>query len=113
MQNYRFSVVVLALLAAIGCTEQSLPTFTSPIPASVPAGKPAVGPRLAMGAGNVVTISWMERQENTSLLRFSYFANGDWQPAIEAVSDAKMFVNWADMPAVQPIGQSALLAPLA
>lgn len=110
MQNYRFLVVILALLAALGCTEQSLPVFTGPIPTSVPAGKPAIGPRLAMGAGNVVTLSWMERQENTSLLRFSYFANGDWQPAVEAVSDAKMFVNWADMPAVQPIGPNALLA---
>ncbi len=101
---------ILAALAVSACTERSLPVFTDPIPVSVPAGKPAIGPRLAQGADDVVTLSWMERQEDASLLRFSYFVNGDWQPAVEAVSDTEMFVNWADLPAVQPTGNNALLA---
>ncbi len=110
MRNHYIPTVILAAVAASGCTERSLPVFTDPTPVSVPAGQPAVGPRLAMGAGDVVTLSWMERQEETPLLRFSYYADGSWQPAVDAISDPDMFVNWADLPAVQPIGGDALLS---
>ena len=110
MRRSLFFVIVFAALATGACTERPLPVFTDAAPASVPANQPAFGPRLAKGAGETVVLSWMEQQDDTSKLSFSYYVDGDWQEAVEAATDPKMFVNWADLPAVQPTGRDELLA---
>ena len=110
MQRRYFSIVLIAALAASACTEHPLPVFTDPMPASVPAGQPAVGPRLTKGPRDAVILSWMEHGDGAPRLLFSRFLNGDWQPAVEAIEDPAMFVNWADLPAVQATGPDQLLA---
>ena len=110
MRNCLVSIVIFAALATSACTDRPLPVFTDSVPASVPANQPAIGPRLVKGAGEAVALSWMERGEESSALRFSRFADGEWQPAVDVVTDPKMFVNWADLPAVRPLGDGAFLA---
>ena len=107
--THRILVCVLAAFL-VACTEQSLPSFTNPQPISVPSGKPAYGPRLSMGDGESAVLSWMERNDDVGLLRYSVLNQGAWQPAVTVINDKNMFINWADLPAVTPLGADALLA---
>jgi len=97
-------------LALGACTEQSLPEFKNPQPITVPSGKPAHGPRLSQGDGDAVVLSWMERKKDGIFLRFSAYDDGSWLSATTATKDDRMFVNWADLPGVIPIGSGSLLA---
>ncbi|HNP64109.1 MAG TPA: sialidase family protein [Woeseiaceae bacterium] len=110
MQHRYISIALVAALAAGACSDKPLPVFMDPVPASVPAGQPALGPRLVKGPRDTVILSWMEHGDDPPRLLFSRYTNGSWQPAIEAVADPQMFVNWADLPAVQPTGRDRLLA---
>ncbi len=106
-----FSFLILGLVMVLSaCTEQSLPVFENPQPISVPSGKPAYGPRLAKGDDDKVVLSWMERNDEGKVLRFSPYDQGTWRPAVVAVQDDAMFVNWADLPAVTPVASGKLLA---
>ena len=103
--------MILGLVMTLSaCTEQSLPVFEDPQPISVPSGKPAYGPRLAKGDDDKVVLSWMERNDEGRSLRFSPYDQGTWRPAVVAVKDDAMFVNWADLPAVTPVASGKLLA---
>jgi hypothetical protein len=107
--THRILVCVLAAFL-VACTEQSLPSFKNPQPITVPSGKPAYGPRLSQGGGEGAVLSWMERNDDGGLLRYSILDQGTWQPAATVINDKDMFVNWADLPAVTPLGGGALLA---
>jgi hypothetical protein len=110
MRKY-FSFLILSLVMTLSaCTEQSLPVFENPQPISVPSGKPAYGPRLAKGHDDKLVLSWMERNDEGISLRFSPYDQGTWRPAVVAVKDDAMFVNWADLPAVTPVTSGKLLA---
>lgn len=52
----------------------------------------------------------MESNNEVGFLQFSTYDQGSWRAAVTAVKDANMFVNWADLPAVVPIGSGSLLA---
>ena len=103
-----FALFILALLAS--CTEQSLPQFGDPVPVMVPAGKPAYGPRLTQRSDDDAILSWMERNDDSASLRFVTYYDGEWQEPLIAASDDKMFVNWADLPAIVATGPDTLLA---
>ena len=106
-----FSLSILGLVLTLGaCTEQSLPVFENSQPISVPSGKPAYGPRLAKGEKDEVVLSWMERNDDGKFLRFAAYEQGAWGSAATAATDDAMFVNWADLPGVTPIGSGELLA---
>ncbi|MDH4054016.1 MAG: hypothetical protein OEW73_03850 [Gammaproteobacteria bacterium] len=106
------SRILFPVLASVlvACTEQSLPVFDIPIPISVPSGTPAYGPRLVTSPDGEVILSWMERGTDNVALRFSVYEQGSWGPAVTATIDEHMFVNWADLPAVTPLGSGSLLA---
>jgi len=52
----------------------------------------------------------MEPNDDGKLLRYSVFDQGSWGASATAARDDDMFVNWADLPAVIPIGSGTLLA---
>jgi hypothetical protein len=108
-QSIRILILILASVL-VACAEQSLPVFDNPMPISVPSGSPAYGPRLSESAEGVTTLSWMERKDDGNVLRYSSFEEGSWSPASTVINDEKMFVSWADLPAVTPLGGSSLLA---
>jgi hypothetical protein len=109
---WKIHCILLLIITAglFACTEQNLPEFQNPQPISVPSGKPAHGPRLSEGQDGAVTLSWMERRKDVSSLRFSTYDQGSWLTAVTAAEDDKMFVNWADSPAVVPLGPESFLA---
>ncbi len=109
--RYTNSIFVLIFaLSLTACTEHPLPVFDIPLPISVPSGTPAQGPRLAKGPDGDVILSWMERGDERSALRFSSYEQGSWHPAVAVTTDEHMFVNWADLPAVTPLDSGSLLA---
>jgi hypothetical protein len=103
-----FALLIPILLVA--CTEQSLPQFGDPVPITVPSGKPAYGPRMTQSTQDDAILSWMERRDDGSSLRYSEYYEESWLAYKIAASDEKMFVNWADLPAVTTIGPETLLA---
>lgn len=110
---HRFSYCSIAFILALGvcaCTEQSLPVFQHPQPISVPSGQPAYGPRLSKGQGDSLVLSWMERNDDGAFLQYSVLNQGDWGLSATVIQDDRMFVNWADLPAVTPVSKNELLA---
>jgi len=109
MRSTHYFLVGILAVSLSACAEQSLPQFKNPQPISVPSGKPAYGPRLSQGGGELV-LSWMETNDDGKFLRYSVFDQGSWRAPATAALDEDMFVNWADLPAVTPIGSDSLLA---
>lgn len=110
MRGHLQLLIVLTALATTACTEQSLSELGVPFPITVPAGATSHGPRLSQSSTDGATLSWMERGKDTTTLRFSTFELGAWQPANDVIADARMFVNWADRPAVTPLAGDVLFA---
>ena len=103
-------LLVATLVTATACTEHTLPVLGDPFPITVPAANNAIGPRLAQHARDSAILSWMERGDDSTILKFSRLELGDWKQASKVVTESKMFVNWADRPAVTPMGGDSLLA---
>src|SRR5687767_846707 len=67
-----------------------------------PGGPGSAQPRLSSGDGTTV-LSWLEPTEDGVALRYSTFDGGSFSPPREVVRGSDLFVNWADLPSVQPI----------
>lgn len=100
---------LMPALLMVACTEAPLPVFGDPTPLSVASRKPAYGPRLTQSDDTGAILSWMEKHENASTLHYSGFKIDEWDAPKVAVTDDKMFVNWADLPAVLATGDDSLL----
>jgi len=103
------SLCVVALMFA-ACTQIEPPVFGEPRPMALRAGKNVVGPRFATGPDNTLLLSWMQREEQGATLRYSTLSADKWQPAQDVVTDANMFVNWADLPSVAPLDSAHWVA---
>ncbi len=102
------SVILFFLLA--GCSAPDAPRQPSIDFLTIPAGPQAAGPRLAGDAGQPLVLSWMEPDQTGTTLRYSTYVDGRWEPPRAVVSGRNMFVNWADMPAVTPLGEDHWVA---
>lgn len=98
------AVTALLLAAALSaCTGGEPPVFDEPKPIPLPAGTNVIGPRFSASPDGTVVLSWMQREESGATLRFSTFELGRWQTPTDVITDAAMFVNWADLPSVTPL----------
>lgn len=103
-------LIGVAALAGLAC-QQNLaePRAASASPAvteiSSPAGPASGEPDLSV-SGNQVILSWVEKLDNRSALKFSAYAGSKWSPAQTIAEGPNWFVNWADFPSVikQPDG---------
>lgn len=97
------AICIVFLLA--GCGQSAPPpTFDDPVPISLQALPKAEGPRLSVAPDGQLVLSWMQRLEQGGELVFSTFSDERWEPASSVVTDPDMFVNWADIPSVVPLG---------
>ncbi len=110
MQIARSIVLFSIISGLISCSGGEPPTFGEPRPMHLPAGTNSMGPRLATGSDGTIVLSWMQRDESGATLRYSELGIGEWQQPIDVVSDPEMFVNWADLPSVTPIGDGHWVA---
>ncbi|MEO1202563.1 MAG: exo-alpha-sialidase [Pseudomonadota bacterium] len=101
---------LLALLFLAACSEPPAPpAFGDAVPLVSPGAHRSVGPRLN-AAGDRTILSWMEGTSPGGTLYFSELGDDGWSTANEVVSDEQMFVNWADLPSVVPLGDDRWFA---
>ncbi|MGZ8470902.1 MAG: sialidase family protein [Gemmatirosa sp.] len=82
----------------------------------VGAGPGSTWPHLAADGTGRLVLGWLEATPDsatggpTHRLRFSQLAGGKWSPPRTIVDTAALVVNWADFPAVVPMGGQRLAA---
>ncbi len=104
-------LLLLGLLAFFaGCSETSAPPVYSVSVLDDPTGGPATSPRLAGGPDGQLIMSWLQTDDEAVALRYARFSAGSWSSAATVASSEDMFVNWADLPSVVPLGGGLLAA---
>jgi hypothetical protein len=102
-------VSVLSALVLLAACAESPPPF-EPVTVSVPAGDGATGPSISGSSELGLVLSWMEKDDAGAALHFARYVDGQWSKRQTIVEGVDMFVNWADMPSVQPMGDNHLAA---
>ena len=90
--------VILPLLA--GCGEPMVSAIATP--SGVNSSAPNVG---TDSTGNPI-LSWQRKEGDVTILEYSMFSKGSWSVPTEVARGKNWFVNWADIPAVQPVTKS-------
>jgi len=108
MQTQILLLAAGSLFLLSGCTETPVPF--EPQLVDVPAGIPATGPRISGDETTGLVLSWMEQDDDGASLHYARLRDGTWSDAKVVVDGVNMFVNWADMPSVQPLGAGRLAA---
>jgi len=94
----------------IACSGPSDPLPFAATAIDDPVGAPATSPRLSGGQGNELIMSWLQADGETVALRYSQYEDGHWAGAATVIEHDGMFVNWADLPSVVPLGDGHLAA---
>ena len=110
MHTQIFVIAITAAFLIMGCSESTQTLLFDPQSLAVPAGVESTGPRLAAGPGSDLILSWMEPVPDGTAVRYSRYADGAWTTAQTVVEAARLFVNWADLPSVVPLGDEHLAA---
>jgi len=97
-------------LSLISCSSHSDPPQFSATLIGDPVGGPATIPRLSGGSDNSLIMSWLRPDEESVALQYSKYQDGHWSDAVTIVESDHLFVNWADLPSVVPLGNGHLAA---
>ena len=108
MRSHFLFMAASSLFLLAGCSETPVPF--EPLLVDVPAGIPATGPRISGDETTGLVLSWMEQDDDGASLHYARLEDGTWSDANVVVDGVDMFVNWADMPSVQPLGTGRLAA---
>ena len=100
MRIWRINVLLLMVAALASCSGGELPVFGEPRPMYLPAGTNTMSPKLTTGGAGTTVLSWLQRNEDDATLLYATLGIGEWNEAIEVVTDPAMFTNWADLPSV-------------
>jgi hypothetical protein len=103
-------VVRLAAIATVlvACAEPPAGIVVGPVEFSAPAG--SLAPALA-AAGDAAVLSWLEPAgDGRFAFRTAVRRAGAWTPNDPVVVSDSLFVNWADVPSVQPGDDGVWLA---
>jgi hypothetical protein len=98
-----FGLAAAASLA--GCTPEP-PAATAPLSVravTFTGGAGSAQARLALRPDGRALLSWLEPAEEGVALRYATFDDGALSPPREVMRGSDLFVNWADLPSVQPI----------
>ncbi len=102
----RFSPLAALILPLVlgACSWSDEPVLGEPIELETPAGNNVAGPRFTTGPDGRIVLSWMERGEASSALRFARIDASGLGESFTVVDEPRMFVNWADLPSVLHVG---------
>ena len=75
-----------------------------------PASDSCAEPYLFTDKNGNVYLSWIEKREKESTLKFSAFSNDKWSDPVTIASGKNWFVNWADYPVIATDGANNFLA---
>lgn len=112
MRPFWRSVLLAALLCvAGGCVEESSPPAPSPEALTPPVGPESGQPRLQTGPAGAVWLSWVDPLgEGRHALRYATFEDTTWSDPETVATGTDWFVNWADLPSVQPLPDGRVAA---
>jgi hypothetical protein len=98
----------LVMAGMPACRPEPSVIVVGPVEFAAPAG--SLAPGLA-AAGDAVVLSWLEpAADGRFAFRTARRGAGGWEPAATVVESDALFVNWADVPSVQPGEGGAWLA---
>lgn len=69
-------------------------------------GPGSAEPNLSKGYNGTIVLSWLEPQDETTLLRYSRLSANGWSQPQTVASGNRWFVNWADIPSVLAVSES-------
>lgn len=92
------------------CSKTESPSFGAPEAVRTPASGNVAGPRFSQGEDGALVLSWMETGDSGTTLNYSVLVAGKFSGARPVVTEPRMFVNWADLPSVLPLGENHLVA---
>jgi hypothetical protein len=104
--SLRWAVVAAAVVGIAACGADGPPETMSVTARAVPfpGGAGSAQPRLALRADGRPVMSWLEPAEDGVALRHAAFeGDGAFSAPREVTRGEDLFVNWADLPSVQPI----------
>lgn len=83
--------------ALMGCEDP----WVTPLP--TPAAIHTSAPNLSTDDAGHVVLSWQRKEQETTVLEYAVLTEGGWSKPVEVARGKNWFVNWADIPAVQPV----------
>ena len=83
-----------------GCAEPVVSPMISP------AGSGTSAPNVSLDSKGRPILSWQRVNKGLSILEYSILKNGFWSEPTEVARGEDWFVNWADIPSVQPVTES-------
>ena len=92
------------------CSESSTSTGPELSALDIPVEGHVTAPRLAGDENGNLVLSWLAPGPDGDALQFSRYVKDRWSPAATVVGNVEMFVNWADLPSVVPLGGNRLAA---
>lgn len=110
MKTINCATLFLTLTAIGACSDPEPPVSFSMVSVAIPTTNTASSPRLSSGPDGELLLSWLEPLDTDVQLRFAAYRDGGWDDAKTVASSENMFVNWADLPSVVPLGGPRLAA---
>lgn len=114
MEIHRRLALLPCMLASLhGCSGpgQPEPWLDELAPAAAPAGAQSRYPHLAAAGTGEVVLSWLQAADDGGFaLRHASWRSGTWSAPRTVATGTDWFINWADFPAVVPLGGRAWAA---
>lgn len=106
----RFLAAAAVVQALAGCGSASEPAQV-PRDVAFPGAAGSAQPRLTTGLDGAPVLSWLEPAADGAVaLRYAVFESGAFGEPREVARGDDLFVNWADLPSVQPISENVWAA---
>jgi len=103
-------LTAVAALQCLGCSPATEPRSLQPELLTVPAGDKSTSPRISSSQSGEVVLSWLQPDAEGLSLHYARLVDGHWGERHTVVTGATMFVNWADLPSVVPLGDGQMAA---
>ncbi len=110
MRSFIISVACGTALSLGACSESSTSTGPELLPLEIPVEGHVTAPRLAGDDDGNLVLSWLAPGPDGDALQFSRYVKDRWSPVATVVDNVEMFVNWADLPSVVPLGGTRFAA---
>ncbi|MCO4812685.1 MAG: hypothetical protein KC572_13875 [Gammaproteobacteria bacterium] len=110
MRYYCALICIILALFFGACSNTDSPFLGAPEAVATPASGDVAGPRFSQGEGGELVLSWMEIGASGTTLNYATLIAGEFSAVRPVVTEPRMFVNWADLPSVLPLGENRLIA---
>ncbi len=108
MKQILFFIVIL--LVILSCNQSVSKSVDEVKEISSPAADSCAEPYLFTDQNGIVFLSWIEKKNKESTLKFSTLSGDQWTDPVTIATGNNWFVNWADYPVLISDGNQQLIA---